>query len=96
MSAGAGYDADDAIPDAYVAERVRDALAADERVGELGLSVDRRGEALVVRGAVSTTSRKAGVAPVAREVLAQLGAMFEVQDETEVPPTTRPEEEVLG
>jgi osmotically-inducible protein OsmY len=85
------------IPDAYVEQRVSEALAADDRVGELGLAVAVEGDELTVRGTVSTPSRKAGVVAVAREVVDGLGADFGVRDETDVPPAAAPaDEEVLG
>jgi hypothetical protein len=88
--------ADEPIPDAYVVQRVGEALASDERVGELGLSVAREGDEVVVRGAVSTPARKAGVVPVAGEVVDALHAGLGVRDETDVPPAVAPGgEEVL-
>jgi hypothetical protein len=95
-SARGHANAHEPIPDAYVLERVRDALASDARVGELGLDVELAGDVLVVRGAVSTAARKASVEPVAREARAGLGVSHEVQDRTEVPPATGAEEEVLA
>jgi hypothetical protein len=87
------------MPLLHVLAHVRDALATDERVGELGLDVcsepDPAGGAdeVVVRGAVSTAGRKAGVVPVVTEVLRQHGVALPVRDETTVPPAGVPEEE---
>ena len=87
---------DEAVPEAYVVQRVEDALANDDRVGELGLAVSVEGNELVVRGAVSNPARKEGVAAVAREVVDVLQADLSVRDETDVPPNVAPEgEEVV-
>ena len=87
---------DEPIPEAYVLQRVEEALADDGRVGELGLEVTVEGDDVVVRGAVSNPARKAEVAAVAREVLEALGADLSVRDETDVPPSVAPEgEEVV-
>lgn len=67
-------------PDHYRVEHLREALATDERVNELGLSVTLRGERVFVAGAVSTPERRAAVAVVVQELLP--GA--EVHNETTV------------
>ena len=56
-----------ATPEAYVAERVRTALAEDPRVGELGITVTFEGGSLVLSGEVATAERRAVVEVVARE-----------------------------
>jgi osmotically-inducible protein OsmY len=53
--------------DAYLAEQVRTALAADPRVGELGIAVTVEDGRLVLTGAVATVERRAVVEAVARE-----------------------------
>ncbi|HEX2041876.1 MAG TPA: BON domain-containing protein [Acidimicrobiales bacterium] len=53
--------------DAYVAERVRTALAADPRAGELGIAVTVEEGRLVLTGEVATAERRAAVEAVARE-----------------------------
>jgi len=53
--------------DAYVAERVRTALAEDPRVGELGIAVRIEHGRLVLTGEVATDERRAAVETVARE-----------------------------
>jgi osmotically-inducible protein OsmY len=53
--------------DAYVAERVRTALAEDPRVGELGIAVTVEDGRLVLSGEVATAARRAAVEAVARE-----------------------------
>jgi len=89
------------LPISHVLCHVRDALATDERVGELGLDVSVEphpeladGEVVVVRGAVSTEDRKAGVTAVVREVLAANDVDRAVRDDTEVPSHAGPGEEV--
>ena len=55
-------------PDEYTAEHLREALAEDPRVSELGLDVSiRRGE-IHVTGTVSTEERREGVDHVAEDV----------------------------
>jgi hypothetical protein len=75
---------------------VRDALATDGRVGELGLDVVSEGDVIVVRGAVSTAARQSAVCELVDEVLRQYGVVAIVRDETRVPgaaaPTRAPEQ----
>jgi hypothetical protein len=89
------------LPMEHVLCHVRDALATDDRVGELGLDVTAEphpeladGEIVVVRGVVSTAERKAGVRVVVSEVLVARGSPRPVRDETEVPSHVGPGEEV--
>jgi hypothetical protein len=82
------------LPMEHVLCHVRDALATDERVGELGLDVASEGEVVVIRGAVSTEDRKAGVLVVVHEVLVANAVDRAVRDETEVPSHVGPGEEV--
>ena len=56
-------------PDDYLTERARQALVADPRVGELGISVSLVGGRVFVSGQVATPSRQAAVATVAGEAL---------------------------
>jgi hypothetical protein len=51
----------------YVAARVQCALAEDERINELGILVDVRGEQLFLRGQVVGDERRALIADVAGE-----------------------------
>lgn len=60
--------ASDAEPDEYVVQHLREALAQDPRVSELGLDVVVRGGELHVSGVVSTEERRAAVAGVAAEI----------------------------
>jgi osmotically-inducible protein OsmY len=55
--------------DQYLCERVRQALAADERVGELDVHVTIAAAKLFLTGAVPTPERRDAVGTVAHEVL---------------------------
>jgi BON domain len=52
--------------DPYLPEHVRDALANDPRVGELGVQVVIRGGQLILSGTVSSPERQAAAAEIAR------------------------------
>ena len=75
---------------------LRDALAVDGRVGELGLDVCVERGHVVVRGAISTEARRSAVEPLAREILNGHGIDLPVDNATHVPgagePVERPEE----
>lgn len=77
----------------HVLLHVRDALAVDARVGELGLDVEVEGELVVVRGAVSTDDRKQRVVDVVVEVLRLHGCDRAVHDGTVVPAPLPPVDE---
>jgi hypothetical protein len=85
-------------PAAYVVARIQQALAADPRVGELGIVVAEEEPGLVVlKGSVSTASRKGAVATVARQVMQELGDERRVRDDTTVPSARAPDgEETLA
>jgi hypothetical protein len=89
------HDAGPPPPIEHVVVHVRDALATDARVGELGLDVEHRDDGIVVRGAITNAARRAGIVPVAREVLDVHGYDLDVHDETTLTstdaPTTEPE-----
>ncbi|HEY9523573.1 MAG TPA: BON domain-containing protein [Thermopolyspora sp.] len=59
----------EARPDApqYVAARVQEALAEDERTNELGIRVDVHGDQLYLRGQVSAPERVLHLTEVATE-----------------------------
>lgn len=81
-------------PDAYLAEQVRDALALDPRLHELGIRVTvlaarRR---VVLAGVVATPERRAWALEVARRTLPE----FEVDDDLGVPRLAPPEPETLA
>jgi osmotically-inducible protein OsmY len=52
----------------YLAEHIRDALARDERVGELGVEVTLTPAGVFLTGEVASEQRQDAVADVAREV----------------------------
>jgi len=58
------------MADEYLAEHVRDALAHDRRVAELGISVTVEPTAVRLSGQVATEERRDAAAIVAGEVLA--------------------------
>lgn len=53
-----------AEPDAYLVARIREALAHDPRVAELGVSVTVAGENVLLTGNVATAERKAAVGEI--------------------------------
>ncbi len=59
-------------PEHYAGERLRDALAADPRVSELGLQVHIVAEHVFVTGQVSTPERVEAVSEIAGHVLPDL------------------------
>ena len=75
---------------------VRDALAVDGRVGELGLDVCIERQRVVVRGAVSTDARRAEIATLVHGVLTASDLDLPVDNLTHVPgagePTDEPEQ----
>jgi osmotically-inducible protein OsmY len=66
--------------DPYVAERIRTALAQDERVNELGVHVTLVGSRVFVTGTVATAERQRGIA----SVLAEQFPEFEVHNDVTV------------
>lgn len=80
-----------AEPVEHVAVHVRDELATDGRVGELGLDVAIEGAAVVVRGAVSTQARRSAVDLIVGEVLAAHGLDLAIRNETAVPASAEPD-----
>ncbi|MEV6868708.1 BON domain-containing protein [Streptosporangium subroseum] len=62
----------------YVAARVKSALAEDERISELGILVDIRGEQLFLRGQVADARRRALIAEVAEEAAPGLTVRNEI------------------
>ena len=67
-------------PPEYLAQRVQDALAADERVSELGLTVSVSENRLLVTGVVATEERRRAVG----EVVARAAPGLEVHNGVEV------------
>ena len=79
----------------HVLTHIRDALAQDGRVGELGLEAScfSRGgrEEIVISGSVSTAERKAHVVQVVTEVVDAAGLDCLVVDDTQLARPTQPE-----
>jgi hypothetical protein len=76
----------DREPAEYVAQKLRDALAADARTGELGLDVHLVGERFVVRGTVGSDARRSAINDVARDVAPDV----EIVNETDVKEVNEP------
>lgn len=77
----------------HVIVHVRDALATDARVGELGLDVASADDGLVVRGTITNATRRACIVAVAQEVLHAHGFDLAVHDDTAVASTDAPTSE---
>jgi osmotically-inducible protein OsmY len=71
----------------YLAEHIRTALATDPRVHEQGLDVTVIGHTVVLRGTVTTPTRRRALAEVAHE----LAPGAEILNDVEVPPNPEPE-----
>jgi osmotically-inducible protein OsmY len=67
-------------PEDYAIQRLRDALAADERVAEMGVQVRLAAGKVFLTGQVATPERQQAVGSVATEVLPD----YEVHNETVV------------
>ena len=67
-------------PEDYAIERLRDALATDERVAEMGVQVRIAAGKVFLTGQVPTEERQRAVGVVAGEVLPE----YEVHNETVV------------
>jgi hypothetical protein len=81
------------LPLEHVLAHVRDTLATDGRVGELGLEVVIEADEVVVRGSVSTHTRQDSVEALATEVLRSYGCQHRVRDETHVTTAIAPVKE---
>ena len=60
----------------YVAQHVRDALATDERVGQLDIGVTVAGERIQLAGCVQTPERREAI----EEVVAEIAPGWEVHN----------------
>jgi predicted RNA-binding protein with PUA domain len=67
-------------PADYIIQRVRDALAADERVAEMGVEVRIAAGKVFLTGQIPTEERRDAVGVVAGEVLPE----YEIHNETVV------------
>jgi len=83
----------DSPPVEHILLHVRDALATDARVGELGLDVTHENDDVVVRGTISTVARHGALVALVGEVLEQYGCALGVRDETEIPAAGAPDRE---
>lgn len=70
--------------------RIRDALATDGRVGELGLDVTVEENVIVVRGAVSAEARRSSLCELVSEILREFEIDAGVRDQTHVPDASQP------
>ncbi len=64
-------------PSLYRAQRLKEALAADPRVGELGLDVDEAAGKIHVRGVVSSEDQRSAIDAVAVDVLGEVAIVNE-------------------
>jgi hypothetical protein len=76
-------------PPHYLVQKVREALAHDDRVNELEIKVKIYGKRVFLTGVVSTQERRAGIDDVIHELLPG----YEVQNETTVGAFDGPVEE---
>ena len=67
-------------PEDYAVQRLRDALAADERVAEMGVQVRLVAGKVFLTGQVATEERRRAVGEVAAEVLPE----YEIHNDTVV------------
>lgn len=81
-----------AVPDPYLVAHVREALASDGRVGELGIDVERTGDALVLLGRVASAGQREAAAVVAAEQAPGLRICNELEVVDAVAPPSPPEQ----
>jgi hypothetical protein len=79
-------------PDVYVVEALRNALARDPRVHELGLTVRLVAGRVFLAGVVACAERRDCIGAVARELLPD----FDIQNELSVEPMSPAESETLA
>lgn len=75
-------------PNGYVVERVRRALASDDRVNELAVEVTVRGKRIFLSGPVSSAERRDAISMVVAELLPE----YDVANETSVARALEPDE----
>lgn len=76
----------DAPTDPYLVERIREALAADLRVNELGIAVTLAGARVFITGLVAHPARKRGISEVLRERFPDLEVCNDVSVQELAPP----------
>ena len=69
-------------PEDYAIQRLRDALATDHRVAEMGVEVQVTGDKVFLTGQVATEARQQAVGAVAAEVLPD----YDIHNQTSVTP----------
>lgn len=74
-------------PTQYVIQRIREALAADPRVGELGIDVEVARGKVFLRGAVATDERRQAISDVVSEMFPDC----EIHNETKVEELQEPD-----
>ncbi|MDP9426557.1 MAG: BON domain-containing protein [Actinomycetota bacterium] len=62
-------DVDSAVPDQYLVEQIRRALAEDPRTGVLDVGVEVAGNRVVLSGTVTTDERATTISAVVEELL---------------------------
>jgi hypothetical protein len=69
-------------PDPYLGERLREALAQDPRVGELGIAVEIHGETVILRGIMTSPDQREAAVAIVRDFLpdSQVRMMASVAD----------------
>jgi osmotically-inducible protein OsmY len=75
-------------PDLYLAEHVREALAGDPRVSELGVDVAISGQSVVLRGTLPSRQRQEAAVALVRQLLPR----HHVRDETVIADFPEPTE----
>jgi osmotically-inducible protein OsmY len=70
----------ESTPSDYLIQHIREALAADPNVGELGISVEIVDKTVYLRGVVATEQRRAAI----DEVVSKLLPEWTVYNETEI------------
>jgi hypothetical protein len=78
--------APDPHPDLYLVERIREALAGDPRVNELGIVVTVVGSRVFLTGSVASSTRQRSITEVLRERFPDLEICNDVKVHEIAPP----------
>lgn len=70
---------EESMPDEYLAGKLREALAADDRVSQLDIDIRLKGNHVVLGGAVATSARREAAESVAREIMPDYLVINELQ-----------------
>ena len=76
-------------PDAYLVERIRELLAQDPRVNELGIVVTIAGTRVFLTGTVTSATRQQAITEVLREAFSDLEICNDVRVQDIAPPGGR-------